>query len=368
MHASVVTTRSLSDLPTQCLLLDRARLERNCARMRAIAAKHGVRLRPHLKTAKSMEVAEVALGDAAFRGGAVSTLEEAACFLDHGLRDLTYAVSIAPAKLDHVARVQGEGRVGVLTDELDVARAIAAHPASFDVWIEIDSGQRRGGIEPEDPRLIELARTLSSTPRGRLRGVLTHAGHSYACRSPDEIVMIAEEERRAAVEAAERIRAIGVECPEVSVGSTPTAIHARSLEGVTELRPGVYVFGDLFQAALGACADEDIAVSVLASVIVRRDDCAWIDAGALALTQDRSMDGRGGGFGEVRALDLAALPGRPRVESLHQVHGSVPGLSDAVGARVRVLPNHACLTAAMFDRYHVVDGERVIGEWPRLRG
>lgn len=335
--------------------------------MQAIAARHGVRLRPHLKTAKSVEVAELSFGQG-FRGGAVSTLEEAAYFAARGITDLTYAVGIAPAKLDAVAALPG---VAVLTDDLGAARAIAAHPARFDVWIEIDSGQHRGGLAADDSRLLEIGRVLTDAPRVTLRGVLTHAGQSYACGDPAAIAEVAEEERSCAVLAAERLRAAGIPCPEVSVGSTPTAVHARSLEGVTELRAGVYVFGDLFQASIGSCTRDELALSVLATVIGRRDDCVWIDAGALALTQDRSLEG----YGEVVGLDLEPLPGLPRVDALNQVHGRVvatEGTLDLarleVGTRVRVLPNHACLTAAMFDRYVVLDGDRPVAEWPRLRG
>lgn len=357
----------LDSLPTPCLLLDRARLARNCARMQAIAARHGVRLRPHLKTAKSMEVAELAFA-ANDRCGAVSTLEEAAYFAARGLEDLTYAVGLAPAKLEAIAALPA--RVGVLTDDLEAARAIAAHPGRFDVWIEIDSGHHRGGLAPDDPKLIALGQVLAAAPRVALRGVLTHAGQSYACLAVEEIAGVAEVERRSAVEAAERLRAAGVPCSEVSVGSTPTAVHARSLAGVTELRAGVYVFGDLFQASIGSCARDDLALSVLATVIGRRDDCVWIDAGALALTQDRSLEG----YGEVVGLHLEPLPGRPQVDALNQAHGRVVATSgvldlDAltVGARVRVLPNHACMTAAMFDRYFVLDSDGAT-PWPRLRG
>jgi D-serine deaminase-like pyridoxal phosphate-dependent protein len=337
--------------------------------MQAIAARHGVRLRPHLKTAKSMEVAELAFspGD---RRGAVSTLEEAAYFAARGVDDLTYAVGIAPAKLDAAARLSA--KVGILTDDLDAARAIAVHPGRFDVWIEIDSGQHRGGLAPDDPALTAVAKILAGAPRATLRGVLTHAGQSYSCRSVEAVAEVAELERRSAVEAAERIRAAGVPCPEVSVGSTPTAMHARDLAGVTELRAGVHVFGDLFQASIGSCARGDLALSVLATVIGRRDDCVWIDAGALALTQDRSLEG----YGEVVGLDLEPLRGNPRVDALNQVHGRVVATSGAldlsrlaVGARVRVLPNHACLTAAMFDRYFVLSSiETPVTEWQRLRG
>ncbi len=341
--------------------------------MRERADSLGVRLRPHLKTGKSMEVAEVAFGSSDFRGATVSTLEEAAYFIERGLRDLTYAVGIDPAKLDAVAALSRDGaRVGILTDDVGAAHAIArradALGARFDVWIEIDSGQHRGGVAPDDEALLAIARALGE--RVRLRGVLTHAGQSYGCRSVAEIEAVAEEERASAVTAAERLREASIACPEVSVGSTPTAVHARSLHGVTELRAGVYVFGDLFQQEIGSCTREDLALSVLATVIGRKEGALWLDAGGLALSQDRSMDAvGGGGYGEVVGLDLEPLPGRPRVDALNQVHGRVPTDVDlSVGARVRILPNHACMTAAMFDRYHVLEEGRPVAEWPRLRG
>jgi D-serine deaminase-like pyridoxal phosphate-dependent protein len=359
----------LADLPTPCLVLDRARLERNAARMRAIAAQHGVRLRPHLKTSKSIDVARVLFGDTTFRGATVSTLEEAAYFVEHGLRDLVYAVGITPQKLDRVAALQARGpTVGLLTDDVGVARAIGeraeALDTRFEVWIEIDSGQHRGGLACDDDALIELARVLATSSRVTLAGVLTHAGHSYGARSADELTAIAEDERARAVRAAERLREAGFACPEVSVGSTPTATHARRLEGATELRAGVYTFGDLFQASIGTCVSEDLALSVLASVVARRDDALWIDAGALALSQDHCLDG----YGEAR--DEGLRPLGARVDRVNQVHGRIVGSLPPleVGARVRILPNHACHTAAMFDRYYVVDEDRVVAEWPRLRG
>jgi D-serine deaminase-like pyridoxal phosphate-dependent protein len=368
-------TVRLADLPTPCLLLDRARLERNAARMRAIAARHGVRLRPHLKTSKSIDVARVLFGDGSFRGGTVSTLEEATYFLEHGLTDLVYAVGIVPSKLERVAALQRTGAtVGVLTDEVRIARALVeraeALDARFSVWIEIDSGQHRGGLAPDDARVVELARVLDRGTRTALAGVLTHAGHSYGARGAEALTAIAEEERACAVEAASRIRGASIPCPEVSVGSTPTATHARHLDGVTELRAGVYAFGDLHQAELGSCAREDVALSVLASVVARREDALWIDAGALALSQDHCLDG----YGVVTDEQLRALADS-RVDLLNQVHGRVVGHAPPleVGVRVRVLPNHACHTAAMFDRYYVLDGDaldgdRVVMEWPRLRG
>lgn len=353
---------SLEALPTPCALVDRARVERNCARMRARADALGVALRPHLKTAKCAEIAALAGGS----GIAVSTLEEASWFAQRGFRDQTYAVGITPAKLARVRAIDAD--VAVLTDEPEVARAIAA--AGLPAWVEIDSGQHRGGLAPDDPRVVECARALGP----RLRGVLTHAGHSYACRTIDAIAGVAELERAAAVTAAERIRAAGLACPGVSVGSTPTAVHARRLDGVTELRAGVYVLGDRFQHAIGSCARDDLALSVLASVVSRRDGALWIDAGTLGLSSERAMDDFGGGYGEVTALDGVPFESDLHVDALNQVHGRVVARAGAipetlrVGARVRVWPSHACITAAMYDEYAVIDGPRVVATWPRLRG
>jgi D-serine deaminase-like pyridoxal phosphate-dependent protein len=372
---------SLEALETPCLLLDRARLEANCRRMREAVRCHGVTLRPHLKTAKSLDVAKAAFGGSDARGVTVSTLDEAAYFVERGLGDQIYAVGIVPDKLARVAELQRSGAtVAVITDDVDAARRIAPIAwvlgARFDVFVEIDSGQHRGGLAPDDPRLIELATILDVSDGVRLRGVLTHGGHSYQCRSIDAVAAVAEQERSSAVEAAERIRAAGIACPEVSVGSTPTALHARSLDGVTEVRAGVYVFFDLFQHAIGSCERDDLALSVLASVVSRREDAMWIDAGTLALSSERSLDAVGGsGFGEVTAADGTPLPGAPKVVGLNQEHGEVVATDGAldtapfpIGSRVRVWPNHACITAAMFDRYHVVEETDVAGEWPRLRG
>ena len=373
----------LAELNTPSLVLERSRLERNLASMSTRVSGHGVDLRPHLKTAKSAEVARLAT---AGHSGAitVSTLDEAAYFARNGFRDITYAVGIVPSKLGEVAALQrGGARISVVVDSVEVARAIAAAP-SFDpplrVFIEIDSGLRRAGVVAGDPALIEIARALGAGPGVELRGVLTHAGHSYACRGVAEIEAIAEDERLAVVSAATRLRESGFECPVVSVGSTPTARFGRRFDGVTEARPGVYMFYDLFQVGLGCCGHDDVAVTVLASVIGhRRDDgIVLIDAGALALSQDRSTASQTEDTGYGLVFDAA---GRHRYEGLrvarvNQEHGIIEGTNGAVpfdalaiGERVRVMPNHVCMTAAAYDRYHVADGgAEVVAVWDRTQG
>ncbi|MFQ3623561.1 MAG: alanine racemase, partial [Acetobacteraceae bacterium] len=218
----------LSDLPTPALILDRSALERNLGAMAEAVARHGVVLRPHLKTAKCLEIAALA----APGGGAitVSTLAEARSFAAAGYRDQIYAVGITPAKLDAVASLNAAGAsVKVITDDPDTARAIAAHPGAVEALIEIDAGEGRGGVAAEDDTLLFLAAALGP----RLAGVLTHAGHSYAARDPAGIAGIAETERAMLVRAADRLRAAGHPVRIVSMGSSPTALHARSLAGVT---------------------------------------------------------------------------------------------------------------------------------------
>lgn len=348
----------------------------------------GVDLRPHLKTAKCREVARLAT---ARHSGAitVSTLREAEYFAADGYDDILHAVGIAPGKLDRVAALRRRGvRLTIVTDDLDVASAIAARAqesdGTFDVLVEVDCGDGRAGVEPEGAMLLELARTLASAPGVDVRGVMTHGGHSYGCEDEAAVAAVAEQERAGAVRAAERLRADGFPCPVVSVGSTPTAVHARHLDGVTELRAGVYVFEDVFQAGVGSCAIDDIALSVLTTVTSRHPERneVLVDAGGLALSKDRSTEGaaRDVGYGLVADVDGRASYGELVVSRVSQEHGVVTAVRGAVpferlppGTLLRILPNHACFTAAAYEAYQVVEGTpgregEVVGAWPRVNG
>ncbi len=372
MDAAIPMT--LDDLPTPCLVLDLGILKRNLAAMQAAVAQHpGLMLRPHLKTAKSRDVARLAAPD--FGPITVSTLAEARYFAEGGWRDQVYAVGITPQKLDAVAALNAThgADIKVITDDLDVARGIAAHPGPLSALIEVDVGEARGGVAHDSPLLAEIAAVLGP----RLAGLLSHSGHSYAGRSLDDMARIAEEERTRILAAADRLRAAGHALPIISAGSSPTSLHARDMRGITETRAGVYMFGDLFQAEIGTHAMEDIAVTVLASVIGRRPDrnTLLLDSGALALSKDRSTEAApvDYGFGLVLDLDGRPLPGPAIVKRAYQEHGEVqsaaplPFAALPIGARLRVAPNHTCLTAAAHDRYHVVDGGRdVIAVWDRV--
>jgi D-serine deaminase-like pyridoxal phosphate-dependent protein len=362
----------LDDLPTPCLVLDRQKLLRNIRAMAGHLSRHNVPLRPHMKTAKSIDVARLVL--AGQPGGiTVSTLAEAEYFASHGVVDILYAVGITPARLDQVARLNADGaNITVITDDLSTAEAIAAHPADIKALIEIDCGEHRGGVLASEEVMTEIADRLGS----RLIGVMTHAGHSYQGRGVTEIGRIAEQERSNVVHAAERLRAEGHAISIVSAGSSPTGRHAKTMNGLTEFRAGVYMFGDLFQAEIETHARDSVALTVLTSVIGRRTGRLLIDAGALALSKDRSTEQTANDFGYGLVLDVHGEPvlGEAIVQKAYQEHGVIEVGMDApletpVGAKLRILPNHACLTAAAHDRYYVVDGgDDVIAVWPRMNG
>jgi D-serine deaminase-like pyridoxal phosphate-dependent protein len=373
----------LADLPTPCLVLDRRILARNLDVMARAVARHGVALRPHMKTGKSIDIARMALAAPASAprgaeagGITVSTLAEAEYFVGHGITDILYAVGITPQKLEQVAKLNAAGaQVMVITDDLEVATYIGAHPMPPRVLIEIDTGENRGGLAPDDPLLLDIAARLGPN----LAGVVTHAGHSYSGRTPQDMIRFAETERAGAVRAAARLHAAGHAAPIVSMGSSPTALAAPSLAGITEVRAGVYMFGDLFQAEIGTHGQADIAVSVLTSIIGRRpsQNRLIVDAGAIALSKDRSTEATANDQGFGLMVDILGRHsyGRAIVSRAYQEHGlveldpSLPAPLLPIGSKVRILPNHTCLTAAAHDRYFVVeDSETVIAIWPRVNG
>ena len=378
-----MSPKNLQQVETPCLVLERGKLERNIARMRDHLAKLKVGLRPHVKTAKSYDVARLAL--AGQPGGiTVSTLKEAEQFFAHGITDILYAVGITPNKLDHVAALKRRGAdITIILDNVESARIVAARGVAlgikFPALIEIDSDGHRSGVKPDDAVLLDIGRILEGGGT-QLRGIMTHAGDSYNCDTVEKIRAMAVRERDAVVRCAARLRAAGLPCPIVSVGSTPTATYSEDLTGVTEVRAGVYMFFDLVMAGLNVCKVDDIAVSVLATVIGHQPDKGWIitDAGWMAMSRDRGTAAQkiDQCYGVV--CDLAGAPlDDLLVVSTNQEHGIVGrrggGTLDAarypVGTLLRVLPNHACATAAQHDRYHVVAGDaQVTAVWPRFSG
>ena len=375
---------TLHDLDTPCLILDADRMERNVARLRGRLQGLGVGLRPHLKTGKSIEVARAVM-DTPGGPATVSTLMEAEQFAAAGVRDIIYAVGIAPAKLARAIALRAAGvDLVVLLDTVAQAEAVAvasrAAGAPIPALIEVDCDGHRAGVRADDSAsLIAIGQALEQG--GALRGVLTHAGGSYAARDEAALRRRAEEERDAVVLAAATLRGAGLPCPVVSVGSSPTAHSATDLTGVTEVRAGVFVFFDLVMAGIGVCRIEDVALSVLATVIGFQREKGWIliDAGWMALSQDRGTAKQPADQGYGLVCDVAGNPYPDLiVADANQEHGIVAVRSGSGGAlpdltigdRVRILPNHACATAAQHPTYHVVRGAdaTIRAEWPRFRG
>ena len=384
--SSMSTNTSIESADTPRLLLDVGRLDVNIDRMRSRTAQLGVKLRPHLKSAKSVDVA-LRASDPRDGRIAVSTLKEAEYFADAGYRDILYAVGITANKVARAAALRRRGvELSLVVDSLGTVAAIdeiaMAERVPFSVFIEVDTDGHRAGVKPSDPNVINIGHALASSRSLRLAGVMAHAGSSYHCTSLTAIADLAEQERANAVDAANRLRASGLTVPEVSVGSTPTALLARSLEGVTEVRAGVYMLFDLVMAGLGVCRIEDIALSVLTTVIGHRSDMGWliVDAGWMALSADRgtSRQDTDQGYGLVCTEDGSPLEG-VLVLSVNQEHGIIgprPGARHLdvsafpPGTRLRILPNHACATASQHDSYLLVgsDGTSLQREWPRLNG
>ena len=380
----MIIATALARLETPAALLDLPRLAHNIARMQGRLNGLGVALRPHIKTSKCAQVVAAQLAAGA-HGVAVSTLKEAAQCFAAGITDITYAVGIAPAKLAQVLALRRQGcALKILTDNTTSAAAIAEfgrlNGEVFEVLIEIDTDGHRSGIPPESDDLLAVGRALHDSGQV-LTGVLTHAGASYRCHTPEALAAMAEQERALCVRAAQRLRQADLTCPVVSVGSTPTALSAQHLEGVTEMRAGVYVFMDLVMCNVGVCSTDDVALSVLATVIGHQLDKGWVlvDAGWMAMSRDRGTQAQQHDYGYGQVCDAAGQvqPGWI-MSGANQEHGilcneaaaaagTLGDLTQAfpVGTLLRILPNHACATAAQFGHYHALDAEGGETVWPR---
>ena len=379
----------IQDLSTPAALVDIQRMQRNIARMQTRMTALGVAFRPHVKTSKCIEVARQQIAAGA-RGITVSTLKEAEQFFAAGVTDILYAVGMSAPKLKQAAALMAQGcALIIIADSLHAASAIAEYgqhnAVEFEVWIEIDSDGHRSGVKPESDDLLAIGQVLHHQGAGhpggaRLGGVMTHAGASYELSTPQALQAMAEQERSRCVRAAQRLRAAGLPCPVVSVGSTPTALSAQSLQGVTEVRAGVYVFFDLVMANIGVCIPQDVALSVLTTVIGHQVEKGWaiVDAGWMAMSRDRGTQKQAHdyGYGQVCDVQAQVIDGYV-LSGANQEHGIVSGEQPSsqsidqrfpIGMQLRILPNHACATAAQFPEYHAVTGQDIGPTWGRFYG
>jgi D-serine deaminase-like pyridoxal phosphate-dependent protein len=382
---NAASAETIDALITPALLLDRGRLDRNIHRLSSRISALGPTLRPHMKTAKSIDVARrIHPGEPG--PITVSTLAEAEYFAGYGYKDITYAVGISPAAAVRGLELSRRNGADVkfLLDTVEQADALGEAGRKTGVvpsaFIELDVDDHRGGLKPSDPTLVIVADRVKAAGVN-LVGVLSHAGESYALSTKDALIAAGENERIETVKAATLLRTHGHACPIVSVGSTPTAHFAQNLEGVTEVRAGVYMFFDLVQHGVGVCTLDDLAISVLATVVGAKPEKGWIlvDAGWMALSRDRGTSSQTVDQGYGIVCDEQGHPYDDVIVSqASQEHGILSIRSGSsktmpvlpIGSKVRILPNHACAMAGQHDFYSVVNGESptVEAHWSRMRG
>ena len=364
----------LRTLETPAVVIDRPILEENIRAMQALADRHGLRLRPHMKTHKCLAIARLQMAAGAC-GATAAKVDEALVFIRDGIPSVTLAQpQIIASKVDRLmAAAQAracdlrwivDSRAGL---ELLAARA-AVHRFPTGVFIKIDVGLHRCGCRPDDPALPALAGTIHADPWLHFAGLLSHAGHAYGADSPRAVAAVAEDERLTLLAVARRIEADGLPVPEISVGSTPTVLAAERFDGLTEIRPGNYVFMDRAPLRLGLIGRSQVALTVTATVISRNGDYLIVDAGSKTFSSDGGAQGAGGGDGFAVGwpADRFGEEGEERVVvRLSEEHGFIPraGRDLPPGAGLRFIPNHACPVANLAHTLVVQDGDTHY-EWP----
>ncbi len=378
----MTTPRWLNAPETPYLLIDESRYVRNITRLCTHVEGLGSQVRPHLKTLRSPEAAHYLLKHPD-SPATVSTLAEAEGFADAGYTNILYAVGIAPHKLARAAKLIKRGvNLHLLLDSPEQALALAdyarQHEVVFSVFIEVDCDGHRGGLPPDSEALVALARAVHGNG-AVLTGLMAHAGESYSCRTEEAIRQAAQNECDAIRLAGRRVRELGIPCPVLSVGATPTAHFSTEFAGITEVRAGVFTTFDLVMKNVGVCEIDDIALSVVTTVTGHNRDKNWvfIDAGWMAMSRDRGTASQATDYGYGLVCNLAGQPYDGVCLSItNQEHGIIALPAGAslttedfpVGTRLRILPNHACATAAMHSAYQVLMEDGQQRTWNRITG
>ena len=373
----------LKDLFTPCLILDRGKLDNNIRKIKSIVSKQKIDFRPHLKTAKCLEITKILVKEFGPRA-MVSTIEELEKLKSSGVNDFLYSVAIVPNKLDRIAKnLTNNLKITVSVDSISAAQELVNFYKNtgnkITAVIELDLDGHRSGVRPNaNDQLIKIGKCLDEF--GLFRGVMSHAGESYGLTNEEDIKICARNEADQTLMAAETIQKAGINCELVTIGSTPTALSGGKNFGITELRAGVFLFFDLVQSGVGVCEVREIALSVLTSVISynKEIDAIIVDAGWMALSRDRGTSSQKTdyGYGQVCYED-GTLIEDVIVTNVQQEHGIIQVRKGSnaelpffkPGEVLRVLPNHACATAAAHSRYNVVNQKnQVIDVWDRFNG
>lgn len=366
---------NINELRTPAFLIDLNRFKQNAGLMLQKAKKHQVHLRPHVKTHKTVRGARIQVEESL--KVTVSTIAEANFYSQSGFQNITYAFPITADKFEDAARLTRQtNEFNIVADQestIDALQEYAKqHDIIFNVFLLIDTGNHRDGVNPGKDESFQLAKKIADHSNSFFAGILTHAGQSYHCKTIEEIKEVAETERRLMADFAQKLRPMGIECPEVSIGSTPTCIHADNWEGITEIRPGNYIFFDKFQADIGSCSLDMCSATILTRIIGHypEHNRMLIDAGALALSKDQ------GAVHLSNKIQYGYIIDHPElvISGLSQEHGfidcadPIPFHQFPVGSCLRIIPNHSCLAAALFPVFHILNGDQVIDRWIPVRG
>jgi len=359
----------VADLDTPILLVDLPRMERNIRTMAEFAHSAGIKLRPHIKTHKIPALAHLQLASGA-RGVTVAKVGEAEVMADAGIADILVCYPIiGMEKLERLAHLARRTHITVAIDSFEAARqlsdAAGRYGVHFDLFLEVDSGLNRCGLPPGDP-VVDLAKQLLRLDGLEITGVCTHAGHAIRATSASEREGIARHEGESVVFTRDRLRSAGIRLREVSVGSSATVRVSGRVAGVTEIRPGTYIFNDYMQTTAGSCSEDDCALTVLSTVVSRPSpDRAILDAGSKSLSSDfHHMTERMAGYGYIKGSRDTLVARLSEEHGVVHLTQSDPPL--AIGDRVEIIPNHACAALNLWDVLHGVRDGEVETVWPIL--
>lgn len=355
----------VDELPTPGVLVDYDALLANICWAQNVAEQHGLALRPHVKTHKSARIGQMQI-EAGAVGITTSKPAETLRFIDAGFKSVTLAYPIvAQSKLlallasarDHVVelRLIADSAVG-MDAIISAAKQTSYSPG---VFLKIDVGLHRVGVSAYSDQMLQLARKICAETSVRFSGLLSHAGHAYGASGADEVRAIAAQEAQLLRHACERLHSHGIEVREVSVGATPTVLASDDYDGITEIRPGNYVFMDRTPLRLGLVSIDRIALSVIGTVVSANDRYLIVDAGSKVLSSDAGAHGTGhlDGFGLAFPSDHYPAGCEPLiVEKLSEEHGFVrrDALNLKIGSKVRIIPNHSCAVVNLADELIVI--------------
>ncbi|MFS0777841.1 D-TA family PLP-dependent enzyme [Neobacillus sp. 3P2-tot-E-2] len=357
---------NIQTLDTPSLLVDHQKLLKNISEIANFANQQGVVYRPHIKTHKSVKIAQLQV-EAGAVGVTTAKISEAEVMASGGIKDILIAYPISnPDKINRLIKLIQKGvRLKVSVDNPEslryLQRGLEHTPHTLEVWIKVNSGLNRCGVEPGKEALL-LAKAIMTHSKLKLGGIFTHAGHSYAAKTYEEIENIGLQEGLAVVESAKECEQAGIPILVRSVGSTPTFKIAGKVPSVTEIRPGNAVFFDAIQVGLGVTSIENCAVTLLASVVGVYKDRIIFDTGSKSLCLDK------GAHGNQTVSGFGHIIGHPEIiiERLSEEHGVgilVGETNLKINDKVQIIPNHACPVVNQFEEYVVYENGQLTDVW-----